>query len=62
MKDQPIYHKVSVVWHPEFGRIQVFEDETGEMCFSLEDVARALDITVEEAIEHIKQFTQRTVH
>lgn len=50
------YYIVHHFNHPEFGRLRIFEDpETGELTFSLEDAARALGMSQEEAVETIRQ-------
>ena len=35
--------------HAEFGRLRVYERPNGQVLFNLEDVARALGMTAEEA-------------
>jgi len=44
--------------HPQFGLLRVFEDETGALHFSLEDVARALGMTMKEAQEHLRDLQE----
>jgi prophage antirepressor-like protein len=37
--------------HPEFGTLRVYESPDGSVSFNLEDVARVLGLTPEEAAE-----------
>ena len=46
--------KIHTFNHPEFGQLRVFENEKGELHFSLEDVARNLGMSLDEAFEHVK--------
>ena len=55
-KNKTTPQKIHTFNHPEFGRLRVFENEKGELNFSLEDIARALGMSIEEAIEHLKDI------
>ena len=49
---------VYTFYHPEFGRLRVYEDYNGELHFSLEDVARALGITVNETLARVRDISK----
>lgn len=59
MKEASRRQKIHIFDHPEFGRLRVYEDENGQLIFSLEDVARTLDMTIEDAVEHLKSMEER---
>ena len=61
MKSQTTHQKIHIFNHPEFGQLRVYENEKSELHFSLEDVARILGMTIDEAMEHLKDIHERSL-